>query len=455
MSIPTDTEYNNRYHNTEGVSDRVDGRVGYSEDHTDVVTEPVMHDNREADGQVEFYTLKPHQVEAISKMKNGCVLAGGVGVGKTFTALAYYAQIVCEGLLDRSKPMSKPKKLVVITTAKKRNSLDWQSEAIHLGIFPDPELSYSGKEFIVDSWNNIGKYVNVEDAFFIFDEQRLVGSGAWVKAFLKIAKHNEWILLSATPADTWMDYLPVFMANGFYRTRTDFIENHVVWQMMGGKYRKIRGFYGVKHLRRLRDQILVEMPYERHTTRHVVTVEVEHDVELFDRVWKDRWNIYEERPLVDSGEMHRIARRLVNSDPSRRWEIKKLVDKHPRLIIYYNFDYELEFLRTLHTELDIVVAEYNGHRHEDVPETDRWLYLVQYTAGHDAWNCIATNAIYYHSLHYSHRVFEQTQGRIDRLNTPFDDLYYYVAVSNSKIDKKIWRDVQAKRDFHEGRLIKY
>lgn len=401
------------------------------------------------------YQLKPHQIEAVEKLRNGSVLAGGVGVGKTFTALAYYSQIVCEGSLERREPMKKPKDLVVITTAKKRDELDWQSEALHLGIFTDPELSYSGKEFKVDSWNNIGKYQDMKDAFFIFDEQRLVGSGAWVKAFLRIARNNEWILLSATPADNWIDYLPVFLANGFYRTRSEFMEEHVVWQLIGGKYRKIRGYYGVKRLRKYREQILVDMPYERHTTRHLEAVEVEHDVDTFASVWKNRWNVLTNEPLIDSAEMHRVARQVVNSDPDRLEKIKKLAAKHPRLIIFYNFNYELEALRTLHTELDIVVAEWNGHRHEEVPETERWIYLVQYTAGAEGWNCITTNAVVYYSLTYSHKVFEQTQGRIDRLNTPFDDLWYYILISKSKIDYLIWKSLIAKKNFHEGRNVPF
>lgn len=398
--------------------------------------------------------LYPHQIDALEKLKNGSVLAGGVGTGKTLTALAYYAQIVCEGVLDRSQPMQKPKDLIVITTARKRDDLDWEKEAIHYGIFRDPEVSYSGKEFTVDSWNNIGKYIDREGAFFIFDEQRLVGAGAWVKAFLKIAKQNEWILLSATPADTWMDYVPLFLAHGFYRNRTDFVEQHVVWSFHG-KYRKIRGFFGVRHLERHRAQILVEMPYERHTTRHLVAEPVNHDVGLFNLVWKKRWNVYDNVPLVDSAEMHRIARRVVNSDEDRLRAIEELHAKHPRLIIFYNFDYELELLRTLHTKLEIPVAEWNGHRHEPVPGTEKWLYLVQYQAGAEAWNCITTDAVVFYSLTYSHKMFEQSQGRIDRLDSPYEDLWYYVLMSTSKIDEIIWRAIVMKKNFHEGRVVKF
>lgn len=398
--------------------------------------------------------LYPHQEVALQELHNGSVLAGGVGTGKTLTSLAYYAQIVCGGVLDRSEPMKHPKELYVITTAKKRDSLDWESDAAKLGIFVQPELSYSQSDFIVDSWNNMGRYVDVENAFFIFDEQRLVGSGTWVKNFLKIVKKNQWILLSATPADTWMDYVPLFIAHGFYRNRTDFIEKHVIWSF-NGKYRKIRGFFGVRHLERQRDSILVEMPYERHTTRHVVERPVAHDAEAFNMVWVRRWNIYEGRPIVDVAEKYRVARRLVNSDPSRLDEIVELGKKHPRMIIFYNFDYELDLLRTLMPKMDICIAEWNGHRHEEIPETERWLYLVQYQAGAEAWESIATDTIVFYSLSYSHRLFEQSQGRTDRLNTPFDDLYYYMLKSNSMIDKLIWKALVAKKNFHEGRNVRF
>jgi hypothetical protein len=401
------------------------------------------------------FELKPHQLEALEKMRNGCVLNGGVGTGKTFTALSYYVLRVCGGSLNRSWPMRDPKKLIVITTAKKRDELDWESEAIHLGLSVDPSLSYSGRELIVDSWNNMKKYADEEGAFFIFDEQKLVGKGVWVKTFLKIAQANEWILLSATPADNWIDYLPLFLAHGFFRNRTHFMEEHVKWKMINGRYPQIQGYYGVSHLRKLRDQILVDMPYDRHTVRHLVAIEVDHDRPTFEKVWRKRWNVYEEQPLLDSGEMHRVGRRVVNSDMSRLHKIEELGEKHPRMIIFYNFNYELEMLRTLHTSMDIKVAEWNGHQHDPVPEDDRWLYLVQYQAGAEGWNCTTTDCIVFYSLTYSHKIFEQSQGRIDRLDTPFVDLWYYILMSQAKIDKLIWRSLSTKKNFHEGRKQRF
>lgn len=402
-------------------------------------------------------------------MHNGCVLAGGVGTGKTMTSLAYYVTKVLGGTLDRSTEVKTPKNILIITTARKRDEKDWESEAVYFGLFVEPELSYSKSTIVVDSWQNCKKYVDLEDWFVIWDEQGASGSGKWGKSFNKINAKNQWIMLSATPADTWIDYINLFISNGFYKNRTAFMDEHVHW-VYKGKYPQIKGFYGVRKLREQRDRILVEMPYLRHTTRHIIPLEVDYDKDEFTRVWIKRWNVFEEVPLIDVAEMHRVGRKVVNSDPSRLNVIRELWEKHPRMIIWYSFDYELERLRTLceplgdgvGASLSLVrgmdepeIREWNGHKHEPLPTSDRWLYLVQYQAGAEAWNCTTTDAMVYYSLTYSHKTFEQSQGRIDRLDTPFSDLYYYVLKSRSRIDQLIWKALEMKKDFHEGRNTKF
>ena len=377
--------------------------------------------------------LYPHQEDALGKMHNGCILVGGVGVGKSRTAMAYYHD------------NESPKDLYVITTAKKRDSLDWMGEAAKFGIGMTADSTVGGV-MTVDSWNNLYKYAEVKDAFFILDEQRLVGSGAWTKSFLKIAKHNRWILLSATPGDSWLDYIPVFVANEFYKNRTQFKDEHVVYSPYS-KFAKVDKYLGTRKLLDLRKQILVEMPYERHTTREVHYVDVEFDCELFDKVWKKRWNPFEGRPLKDVAEQYRCMRRVVNEDPVRVQTIRGLLDGHDKLIVFYNFDYELELLRELK---DIVtVAEWNGHKHEPIPNTDSWVYLVQYVAGSEGWNCIETDAMVFYSLTYSYKNWHQAFGRIDRLNTPFATLHYYVLISNSIIDKFVNNSLKRKESFNE------
>lgn len=308
----------------------------------------------------------------------------------------------------------------------------------------------------VDSWNNIQKYKEVKDAFFIFDEQRLVGSGAWVRSFLKIAKSNAWILLSATPGDTWIDYIPVFRANGFYRTQTEFVHRHVQYEPFS-KYPKIRAYTDVGHLVELRNDILVHMPYERHTVRHHHDVWCEWDESKMETVYKKRWDPWLDEPIQDMGGVFRLMRRVANSDLSRMRAVDELTKKHPRLIVFYNFNYELEALRILGKTLwdhpDTVVAEWNGHKHEEIPDSERWLYLVQYTAGAEGWNCTSTDAVCFYSLNYSYKTWEQCHGRIDRLNTPFTDLHYYILRSKAMIDTAIWGAIGSKRNFNEKDLV--
>lgn len=370
--------------------------------------------------------LLPHQLEAAGKMFPGCILKGATGTGKTVTALAYYDD--CE----------EPGPLYVITTAKKRDTGDWEAEARPFAIFP-----------IVDSWQNLHKYKDVENAFFIFDEQRVVGSGPWVKSFLRITRNNHWVLLSATPGDTWLDYIPVFVANGFYVNRTNFVREHVVFNRWA-KFPQVERIIGEGKLRMNLERILVEMPYEKETVRHDIDVWCEYNREAYDVAWKRRWNSAEGRPIRNISELCSILRRVCNGDASRLGSVEKILVEHPRLIIFYNFDYELEILRGL----GITKAEWNGHLHQPVPDGDSWVYLVQYAAGSEGWNCFATDTIVFYSMTYSYRAFEQAKGRIDRIGTMYTDLYYFMLKSGAAIDQGIFKSVTAKKDFNERSWIK-
>lgn len=393
-----------------------------------------------------------HQREALRKLDSGKVLRGGVGTGKSRAALAFYI-VDCMGGFDVNgkqafKPMERPRDLYIITTAKKRNDREWEGESVAFGMGRDPSSNVYGRNVTVDSWNNFHLYSEVRDAFFIFDEQRLVGKGSWVKTFLKVAARNRWILLSATPGDSWLDYIPLFLANGFYKNRTEFNHAHIIYSTYT-KFPKVDRFINTGVLERYRRQILVDMPYHRHTTRHLSHRMVTYDEAKYQRAFKDRWHVFEERPIQNITEMFSVIRKIVNSDISRLGAVMALFEKHPRLIIFYNFDYELEMLRTLATTLNVTVKEWNGHKHEAIPDEESWIYLVQYTAGNEGWNCITTDTVVFYSLNYSGKVFEQVQGRIDRMNTPYKDLYYYILRSPAPIDTGIWRAVMQKKKFDE------
>ena len=389
-----------------------------------------------------MFKLRPDQKQALANLRNGSILCGGVGSGKSITALAYYYTKLCDGSIEPWKTKTKGPKLYIITTAMKRDKFEWEAECNRFLLKPEA----------VDSWNNIKKYLDVSDAFFIFDEQRVVGWGEWSKTFVKIAKKNKWMLLSATPGDKWEDYAPVFIANGYYRNITQFRMEHCVYSRYT-KFPKITGYMNEGRLIFYRRQILVPMDYHKPAESHYIDITCGYNKEDFSKVYKAHWNIYEDCPVVSGSEWCSIQRRIVNSDQRRVEEFRKLIRTIPKAIVFYNFDYELEILRKVANKESLIFAEWNGHKHEPIPETDNWLYLVQYNSGSEGWNCINTNVIIFYSLNYSYRMMIQAAGRIDRSNTPFKDLYFYRLKSNSPIDNGISYTLKKKKNFNENAYI--
>lgn len=394
--------------------------------------------------------LRDYQLDAISNMKNGCILNGGVGSGKSLTSLAYYylenggsKEFLTGG---KYKKMRKNKlDLYIITTARKRDTFEWEKELAQF------LLDKENDKIVVDSWNNISKYKEVKNSFFILDEQRLVGSGTWVKSFLKIAKHNKWILLSATPGDTWSDFIPVFLANGFYKNKTEFLREHAVYARYCN-FPKIEKYIGTKKLLRLRDSILIDMEFDRDTVQIHTDIHVDYDKELYRKVMKERWNIWKDEPIDSASGLCYALRKIVNTHESRPEQLLKLSEIHDRIIVFYNFNYELDILKSLDYPDKTVVAEWNGHKHDPVPTTKRWIYLVQYTAGAEGWNCITTDTMVFYSQNYSYKIMLQSAGRIDRMNTKYKTLNYYHLKTKSNIDLAINKALKEKKRFNETKF---
>jgi hypothetical protein len=394
-------------------------------------------------------TLYPHQSKALSQLKNGNILVGGTGSGKTLVALSYYYTKIIGGSFDPPIAPTGVCDLYVITTARKRDDLDWVGEAAQMGLSTEEGVGLPVGKFVVDSWNNIKKYTNISNAFFIFDEQRSTGRGVWAKSLVKIAKKNKWIMLSATPADRWVDLVPVFVANGFFKNRTQFDREHVVYAPYV-KYPKIQRYWNEEHLSSLRDKIYVVMPFKRKTKPHVLDIPVTHDQELVDRVVKTEWNIFKDKPIKNLAEHNFVVRRIVNQDTSRVEKLKDIFEVGKRVIVFYNFNFELEMIKEAFDPK--LVFEYNGDVHDPLPKTREWLYLVQYLSGSEAWECFTTNHMVFYSLNYSYRITKQAMGRINRMTTPYVDLYYYRFISKSSVDRAIIQAFNNKKRFNDRGL---
>ena len=403
--------------------------------------------------------LFDYQLDAIKRMKNGCILCGGVGSGKSLTSLGYY-YLENGGDISFLKggdyvPMDDPKDLYIITTARKRDTGEWLGELSPFLMSIHEDVDIYNHKVVVDSWNNIKKYKEVHGAFFIFDEQRVVGSGSWVRSFLNITRKNNWILLSATPGDTWSDYIPVFVANGFYKNKTEFSRRHIVYSRFT-KYPKVDRYLETGRLIRLRNSILVDMDFSRKTNSHHEDIFVKYDIGKYKDAGKLRWDPFKNEPIRDASTLCYVWRRVVNEDESRQVALLELFEKHPKMIIFYNFNYELELLEEIFNGIKgVEVAEWNGHRHQPIPKSKSWVYLVQYTAGAEGWNCITTDTVVFYSQNYSYKIMQQAAGRIDRLNTPFKDLYYYHLKTRSGIDLAISKALREKRNFNECKYVNW
>lgn len=403
--------------------------------------------------------LFDYQLESIKLLESGSILCGGVGSGKSLTSLSYYFIRECGGKIDEVtgkifNKMTSPKDLFIITTARKRDTLEWEKECVQFPLSKDRAKSIGGVRVVIDSWNNIGKYSDISDSFFIFDEQRLVGAGAWVKHFLKISKKNRWILLTATPGDTWLDYAPVFIANGFYKNRTDFINQHVVYNSFVS-FPMVDRYVNVSKLMELKKRITVYMDYKKRTVMHHIPISVSFDEDLYNFVAKQRWNVYEDHPIANVSEYCFVLRKVTNSHKSRVEAVSALLKKKKKIIVFYNYNHELEALRAFCYENEVVFSEWNGHKHEPLPSSNSWLYLVQYTSGSEGWNCVETDTILFFSQNYSYKTMQQAAGRIDRLNTPFSDLYCYHLQSVSKMDLAIKHALENKKTFNESEFAKF
>ena len=400
--------------------------------------------------------LYGYQLEAVKNMRNGCILNGGVGSGKSRTGLYYYFSEQGGSYIPEFIPAKNPRDLYIITTAMKRDSKEWIGELANFSMSPNPECNYYNNKIVIDSWNNIKKYADVHGAFFIFDEDRITGKGAWVKTFLDIARKNRWIVLSATPGDNWEQYIPIFVANGFYKNRSEFCREHIVYSRYCTKFPKIERFIGTGTLIRHRNEILVDMDFNRPTEHHHIDVHCEYDIPKYKEVMEYRWDPYKDEPIAQASSLCYALRRIVNEDESRQTALLDIVADNERTIVFYSYDYELDILRNLGYMNDgdaVEVAEWNGHKHQPIPNKKKWVYLVQYTSGCEGWNCIATNTMVFYSQQYSYKVLNQACGRIDRLNTKYVDLYYYHLKSTAPIDLAINKAISEKKTFNENKYF--
>ena len=204
---------------------------------------------------------------------------------------------------------------------------------------------------------------------------------------------------------------------------------------------------------KFKKEILVNMDDDKATKQWHIDLTCSYDPVLYNAYADSRWNFEEDMPIMNASKLVYMLRKVCNSDPSRLEKLYEICQSHPKLIIFYQFDYERDLITCMLSFKGIPYAEYNGHIHQPIPTGDRWAYVVHLSSS-EGWNCIETDTVVFYSLSYSYRAYVQACGRTDRRTTPFQDLYYYRLKSASKIDKAIMDAHRRKKKFNEANWVK-
>lgn len=132
--------------------------------------------------------------------------------------------------------------------------------------------------------------------------------------------------------------------------------------------------------------------------------------------------------------------------------IKELLEStNDRMVIFYNFNAELEQLKVICEELDKPISQVNGSVKDldNFENIDNTVLLVQYQAGAMGLNLQKANKIIYFSLTESSDLFEQSKKRIHRIGTT-QPCFYYILMCENSVEEDIYKSLLLKQDYNDA-----
>lgn len=349
-------------------------------------------------------------------------------------------------------------KLLIVTTASKSRTGDFESEADVWS----PSLKKSLSSLSVLSWHKLRAWVDtnfreLSEYVYIFDEAQRGSAGVssgMGRAFLKIAKATtDWAAFTGTPGDTWLKFYPYFQACGLVRNKTMFLNTYANIQTYKG-YPEIVAWRNEDELRRMWEEI----SYAPDTARVMTELPAQtHKVVKFKappkyrKVLKTRLN--DEGEFLDTaGALCAELRRLCFTKDKQEW-VKDFVDSlESGCVFFYNFiktGDELEKIIQKALPKGAKVWRIDG-RHHDIPTADtigeRDMVLCQWQSGSEALNLQFLH--YWCSVEacYSYSTSIQARGRIRRIGQQMPQFYYYLKTEGT-IEDAIYETLKNKGDF--------
>ena len=275
--------------------------------------------------------------------------------------------------------------------------------------------------------------------------------------FILSLKPSHTILLSGTPTDGKYEFLySQLRLLGWKITKTAYYNRYIKTELRsygGPMFRVVTGYKNVSELKaKLKEygavfakaEEVIKLP-EKKFIKEYSTVSSDYKKFMKDRVIK----IDDKELTGDSTLSKRLYARMLCSAYSKD-KISRLIDlvnsTSDRVIIFYNFNTELEALRKVLFDRPISIVNGQVKDLKEYENNDNSVTLIQYQAGAMGLNLQKANRIIYFSLPERSELFEQSKARICRIGQE-KQCYYHIMMCHKSVEEKIYECLLMRKDY--------
>lgn len=298
----------------------------------------------------------------------------------------------------------------------------------------------------------------LKDFTMMLDESSMIKNETAKRTkFILSLNPSHTILLSGTPTDGKYEFLySQLRLLGWKITKTAYYNRYIKTELRsygGPMFRVVTGYKNVSELKaKLKEcgavfakaEEVIKLP-EKKFIKEYSTVSSDYKKFMKDRVIK----IDDKELTGDSTLSKRLYARMLCSAYSKD-KISRLIDlvnsTSDRVIIFYNFNTELEALRKVLFDRPISIVNGQAKNLKAYENNDNSVTLIQYQAGAMGLNLQKANRIIYFSLPERSELFEQSKARICRIGQE-KQCYYHIMMCRKSVEEKIYECLLMRKDY--------
>ena len=298
----------------------------------------------------------------------------------------------------------------------------------------------------------------LKDFTMMLDESSMIKNETAKRTkFILSLKPSHTILLSGTPTDGKYEFLySQLRLLGWKITKTAYYNRYIKTELRsygGPMFRVVTGYKNVSELKaKLKEygavfakaEEVIKLP-EKTFIKEYSTVSSDYKKFMKDRIIK----IDDKELTGDSTLSKRLYARMLCSAYSKD-KISRLIDlvnsTSDRVIIFYNFNTELEALRKVLFDRTISIVNGQVKDLKAYENNDNSVTLIQYQAGAMGLNLQMANRIIYFSLPERSELFEQSKARICRIGQE-KQCYYHIMMCHKSVEEKIYECLLMRKDY--------